>query len=118
MGITCLAPLLVIDGVSKVRAFARQRTKLTWVGLLNAICIAALFYTIATKIVPSEEAVKQPITVKGKVKVAAAEVSLAHDCFVGAAMMLGVNLALLVLPIVELGLKQSEAARAKAAKSL
>ena len=98
-----LIPLILIDGVGKVRAFVKRRDGLTTVGLVNAFAIAALFYCIPLIVIPSELAAKEPITLKGKAK-AAAEEKLVDDLYFGVLCMLGVNLALLILPLVQLGM--------------
>ena len=104
MAMVVLVPLLLLDLVGKVRAFMSRQTRLTFIGLLNACAILTLFHCITQYVAPSEEAVLAPMTVKGKKKIAAYEATLVEDLYVGICYMLCVNLALLVLPLVQLKL--------------
>ena len=104
-----LIPLILIDGVGKVRAFVKRRDTLTWLGLVNAFVIVALFYCIPLIVIPSELAVKEPIALKGKAK-AAAEDKLVDDLYFGVLCMLGINLTLLILGMVQLGMQKKKAA--------
>ena len=99
-----LLPLLILDFFAKVSAFFKKQTLFTFVGLLNAITILCLFYCISVLAVPSEEAAKEPMTLKGKAK-AAAEDKLVEDLYTGAVALFCVNTFMLVLPLVQLGMQ-------------
>ena len=60
-----LIPFMVLDGASKFRAFLKDQTKVTFVGLINVLWMVALFIVIPVFAIPSEQAVLEPLQLKG-----------------------------------------------------
>ena len=128
-----LIPFMVLDGASKFRAFLKDQTKVTFVGLINVLWMVALFIVIPVFAIPSEQAVLEPLQLKGTytkklfggklsvplpgmqkakaAEIAAIEDALVDDLFIGAFLMLIVNLGMLALPIWQTALKVEEAAQ-------
>ena len=104
-----LVPFLLIDACQKVYAFLKKQSLQSEIGLLNALVAFSLFYVIIAVVEPSEKAAQAPMTLKGKAK-AQAEDALVVDLLEGVYYMLAVNLALLVLPILSLGVAKPKAA--------
>ena len=109
-----LLPFLFYDCAVKIRAFVRRVDLLTSLGFVNVCVFGVLFYTLGTAVIPATDALKEPLTLKGKA-LSAAEDKMYDDLYSVSVRMAVLNVLLLVLSLVQCQLKHAKPVKAKAA---